>query len=103
MSYDLKLSKQSVIGEIRIFNTPTEVKISTEQLNTRHQINVRNLSSYYVWWCWNEADCTYGGKNTHLIRSGEGFTINLDRHNPLQIWCITKCSSGMSLDVIEVV
>lgn len=103
MSYDLKLSKHSTIGEIRIGCTPTEIKINTTELNTRHQIFVRNLSSYYIWWCWNESDCEYGGKNTHIIRSGEGFTIDLDRNRPTQIWCITKCIGGAPLDIMEVV
>lgn len=101
MSYDLKINKESLCGEIFISDTPTKVKIGTDQLERRHQISVRNLSSYYIWWSFNEADCIYGGSNAQLIRSGEGFNMRLDKDHPIDIWCIAKVSRA-PLEVLEV-
>ena len=102
MSYDLKLNKLARLGEIRIYNTATEVKISTDALAKRHEVWIRNLSSYYIYFSTTETNCVYGGSNAFVIKSGERARFGLDKDNPLTIYCISKVSIGASIDVMEV-
>lgn len=101
MSYDLKINKHAKIGEIKIYETPSRVRVETEDLVKRHSVWMRNYSSYYIYVALTEEDCVYGGSNAFIIKSGEKAMFELDRDNPLEIWCISKISLGAPLDVME--
>lgn len=93
------VSSSTKIREIRINSTPTECKVDEEMLMARHEVILKNYSSYYVYWSFNE-NMVYG--EGQLLRSGDLNIVSVEPYSNTKIYALSKIDD-VPLFITEVV
>lgn len=92
-------SSNTLIEEIRISNVPTECKVGDTALEGRHLVKLKNYSSYYIYWSFNE-NMVYG--EGQILRSGDIDVIDVKPYSGTKIYAIAKIDD-VALFVTEVI
>jgi len=92
-------SPSTTAKEIYINSTSTECKAGTEYIKGRHQVMLKNFSSYYVYWSFDE-NMVYG--EGQLIRSGDIDIIDVKPFSNTKIYAVAKIDE-VPLFVTEVI
>ena len=92
-------SSNTIVEEIRISNTATECKVGNDMLSGRHQVILKNFSSYYIYWSY-DLDMEYG--DGQLLRFGDIDVIDVEPYSNTKIYAIAKIDD-VPLFVTEVI